>query len=205
MPNEDAPYDPFTGLEAWEWTGAGKLYVALYTGKYGDIRYEAVHGGRVFHLTPAERRLNSQKSASVAVDPFMNGGCVMVALTDETPAHERAAIESNPQSMNDDQIAALFKPARGVSKAALAEALETKLGLITNATTLARIFDAAKAADVSLSMVSMIQVRIAEVTGITEGGRVMIPVFNELDSPEIYGQDVQAGSRGIAEVTVGAR
>lgn len=201
MPTDVDPYDPFIGLEAWQFTGAGKLYVAQFTGKHGEVSFEAILGGKTFHLTPAERRLNSQRCINDQADPFKNGTCVPIELTEKTPAQDRAFIESNPELISDEEIAALVK---GGKTAKADGALAEKLEAISNPITLVRILTAATAADVALSKMNLIQMRIAEVTGITEGGRIMIPVTNELDSPEIYGDESTIrGRNGVAGITVG--
>jgi hypothetical protein len=145
--------------------------------------------------------MNSQRCKNDKVDPFKNGTCVAVALTDDTSAADREFIENNPEAMTDAQIAELF---RGGNTPKATSALAEKLGEISNPITLARIYDAGVKADLPLSKVGLIQIRIAEVTGITEGGRVMIPVTNEFDTPEIYGDESSIRARaGVAGATVG--
>jgi hypothetical protein len=191
MATEVDPADPFAGLEAWQYTARGKLYLRRYTGKHGEVSYEPIQGGQTFHLTPAERHLNSDKVKDPARDPFRNGTCVPVRLTEETPSRDREAIESNPTLLTDDQIIALFSNRKGS-----AETLVDTLAKIDNPVVLERILNLANDADLPGSRISAIKSRLEDVNPGVAGERTLIAAANEVDSADIYG-DTMTGPRTV--------
>lgn len=191
MATEVDPVDPHAGLEAWQYTGKGKLYLRRYTGKHGEVTYERIDGGRTFHLSPAERHLNSDPIRDEAKDPFRNGSCIPLRLTEETSPGDRAAIESNPATLTDEQIVALFS-----NKANASEKLAKALESIDNPIVLQRIMSLADAADLPPSKTGPIKARLEEIDPGVIGERVLVPAANEVDSADIYGDTMQ-GPRTI--------
>lgn len=194
MATEVDPVDPHAGLEAWQYTARGKLYLRRYTGKHGDVVYERIDGGQTFHLTPAERHLNSDKVRDPKRDPFRNGTCIPVRLTEETPVKDREAIESNPATLTDEQIIALFSTKKGNS-----EALIELLAAVDNPVVLRRISDLAESADLPPSKTGPIKSRLEEISPATAGERVMVPAANEVDSADLYGDTMQGPRTVTAE------
>lgn len=183
------PIDPHKGLEAWQYTARGKLYLRRYTGKHGEVTYERIDGGRVFHVSPAERHLNSDPIRDPKKDPFRNGTCIPLRLTEETSPADRAAIESNPVMLTDDQIIALFSNKKGS-----AEQLVETLGSIENPVVLTRFLSLATEADLPASRIAAIRARLEDVDPGVAGERTLVPAANEVDSPDIYG-DTMTGPR----------
>jgi hypothetical protein len=186
MASEYDPIDPKKGMEAWLFTGAGKLYLARYTGKYGEVQYRPVQGepsgrGRTFHLTAAEREYNQQLVRSPENDPFLNGTCVPLALSEDTTAADRARFEANPVSLTDEEIVALFHGDAGE--------LSERLAAISNPVVLGRFKSLAEAADLPMSKISVIQARLEEVDPTTRREPVAIPAtgVNDPNVAGIYG------------------
>lgn len=181
--------DPYVGLEAWEYTAKGRLFLRRFTGKHGEVTYEEVRGGQVVHLSPAERHLNSDKIRDPKKDPFKNGNLINLRLTDETPPADREEIENNPAALSDDQISALFSTKKGTEQ--LAELLQQ----IENPVVLDRVLRLAEGADLPTSKIKMIEARIDEVDPAKVGERTIVPAANELDTPEIYDDGGFTGPR----------
>ena len=190
MATDVDPVDPHAGLEAWHYTARGKLYLQMYTGKHGDVQYRRIDGGRTFHLSPAERHLNSDPIRDPKKDPFKNGTCIPLRLTDETPAEDREQIESNPASLTDEQIIALFSTKKGQE-----DRLPEMLASIDNPTVLERIADLAVQADLPPSKTGPIKARLEEIDPGVAGERVLVPAANEIDSADIYGDTAPPASR----------
>lgn len=190
MPEND-PTDPYAGQEAWRHTGAGKHYINRFTGRYGDVQQEVVQGGRVFHLTPRERQMNSEKCKDPANDPFENGTFVKVSLTDETPEADRKRIESNPAMLSDEDIVKLFT-------GKTPEKLIERVAQISNPVVLQRMLDLAIAGDLPPSRTGAIRSRIVELQGAVgeDGEKRMIPATGEDDPKfaQLYG-DSMTGPR----------
>lgn len=190
MSDTQVELDPFTGQEAWQYTAKGKLYLRRYiTGKHGETRHEVIRGGQVFHLTPAERHLNSDQVRDPSRDPFLNGTCVPLRLTSETPEKDRKVIEENPAVLTDEQIIALFSNRKGSG-----EALIETLGKIENPVVLQRILALAESADLAASRIAAVRARLEDIDPTAAGERMMIPAANEQDSADIYG-DTMTGPR----------
>lgn len=192
----DPRIDPYAGLEAWRWTGRGKLHVARFTGKYGEVEYHAVQGGRVFHLTPAERRLNSDKSYSDAVDPFRNGQCIPVSLSDMTPDADRERIAANPAILDDAAIDRLLRQ----EPTKLAKALDA----LSTPMTLVRIHERAEQLDVATSKVAAIRARIEQVDPASLGkGTEPIPIAAVAERGVVSVDAAMKAAVGDDAITVG--
>jgi hypothetical protein len=90
----------------WKNRSAG-LVALQRLGDYGRTRTELVHGGRVFHITPQERRMNQNQVAVEALDPFTNGMLGPIHLVDGEVDTE--LLRANPNTFEDSDIQKLFK------------------------------------------------------------------------------------------------
>lgn len=161
-------------LETWENVSRGRVVIKHKAGEYGRFKDELVNGGKKFHITQDDRRLNQELAANDGLDPFMNGILSPVRLLENSEDAE--AILANPNVMGESEMADLVK---GHFKS-----LEKRLGDITNPVTLERLLAVAKQSDASVSKVEAITARLQEVapslaneilSSPLEGDRVMIP------------------------------
>lgn len=125
------PMDP--GLEVWKNNVPGIVAINRL-GEYGRVRVELVNGGRVFHITPGERRMNQTQCARADLDIFTNGTLQPVALLDDEP--DTPALRENPNVLDDQDIERIFR-LKG-------EAFAQRLDQVTNAGVLARLADLAR-------------------------------------------------------------
>lgn len=180
------PIDPYAGLEAWQFTGKGTLWIKRFTAQFGGVADHKINGGMTFHLTPAERRFNSDASASKDMDPFQNGTCVPVRLTEQTSPEDRQLIEQNTATLTDEQIVELL--GQHTNK------LPKTLAAITNAVTLGRVLEIAQQQDVTNSKIVHIKARINEVAPdlLVEGAQrhriETLPGEDEPDAVDVRGE-----------------
>ncbi len=129
--NIDAmPVEP--GVETWKNAGPSLVHITKI-GEYGRRESELVYGGRVFGLTPQERRLNQSQCFDAKNDPFTNGTFISLTLLDDEPDTER--LRANPNVLDDGAIAELFKLS--------GEAFNSRLVEITNTSVVDRLVDLA--------------------------------------------------------------
>jgi hypothetical protein len=148
------PVNPFKGMETWQNTSKGRVQVKRFTGVYGETKAELIPGGRTFHVTPAERRMNSTASATPELDPWTNGTLVLVQGVDGEPDAELVA--ANPVAMTDDAVRELLDSHH--------KTFEKRLGDLSNPITLARILEIGTEDGVSIKRIEQIRARLAEVT-----------------------------------------
>lgn len=151
-------------LETWENITDSRFVIRKYTSQ-GEIASEMIGGHKKFHISPVERRLNQEESASDEQDPFSNGSLVPVRLIDGT--EDAAEIAANPNLMSETEMHELVK---GNIKG-----LRERLGVLKNSLVVAHLLEVAKADDVANSKVSAIDARLAELnpssfTEIEHGG-----------------------------------
>lgn len=128
---EAVPQEP--GIETWRNTTAGTVYITRI-GEYGKRVSELIYGGRVFSITPQERRLNQNACATPTLDMFTNGTLEAVSLIDGEPDTPR--LRNNPNMLDEKEIPRLFK-LRG-------ENFSERIATITNPATIARLVELAR-------------------------------------------------------------
>ena len=116
--------------------GQGLVYITKI-GEYGRRESELVHGGRVFALTPQERRLNQAQCFDPKNDPFTNGSFKPLALLDDEV--DTARLRNNPNVLDDHRVGELF--------ALKGEGFSQKLLEITNQTAIDRLIEIARQPD----------------------------------------------------------
>lgn len=125
------PREP--GIETWKNTIAGTVYITRI-GDYGKRITELIYSGRVFSITPQERRLNQNACSSSALDMFTNGTLQAVTLLDDEP--DTPKLRNNPNMVDEREIPRLFK-LRG-------EHFSERIANISNPATIARLLDLAR-------------------------------------------------------------
>lgn len=118
-------------------------------------KHEVVAGGRQFHITPEERRLNQEMVAEDNADPFADGTLVPVRLLDDS-ADARELAASNPNLMSESDMKELV--------AGHHKTFESKIGEITNTTTLRRLLEIARNEDASVGKVERLMARIDQLS-----------------------------------------
>ena len=143
-------------LETWKNPPAGRVWINRldHRGELGKV--EIIGSGRVFHLSPAERRLNQEMAVNPDLDIFTNGTLTPIRLlgTDEA---EAAAFANNPNLMTESDMRNLVGKAKGKQ-----DAFAERLAGIRNPATLERLLALAREEDAPLSRVEAIQARLAE-------------------------------------------
>lgn len=145
--------------ESWKSAIAGLVVLKKYNQK-GHLEEFPVIAGRVFQITPHERRINQEETAGDDLDPFLNGMLVPVRLLDSEP--ETAELKANTNAMSETAMKALFRSQKPT--------FAKKVGEISNTITLRRLLEVAEEVDASMAQYKIIQERIADVNPqITEG------------------------------------
>jgi hypothetical protein len=96
QPRQIADTDPIPveqGVETWR-NGSAGIVVINRVGEYGRRISDSIHGGRVFQITPQERRMNQGACALPTQDPFTNGTLHPQTLLDSEP--DTAFLRENP-------------------------------------------------------------------------------------------------------------
>lgn len=139
-------------FETWKNATLGRVVLKKYNQR-GELSDEMMPGGKVFHIKPAERRINQEMAALPELDMFQNGQLTPVRLIDtEEDAKE---IASNPNLLSESEMRDLFK---GHWKT-----FESKVSEVSNLTTLERLLQVANEVDAKVRQVEVIQARIAEI------------------------------------------
>lgn len=140
-------------LEMWENPGNSRVVVAKLDAR-GQRRSEMVNGGRKFHITPLERRMNQEMAYNETLDVFKNGTLRPVRLIEGT--EDANEIASNPNHLSDSDMVELLK---GHHKT-----FEKRLSEIKNPGTVERLLELSQSKDIdaSTSRVQMIRDRIVE-------------------------------------------
>jgi hypothetical protein len=155
-----------TDLETWKNATLGRVVLKKYNQR-GELSDEMVGGGRVFHISPKERRINQEMAANSDLDMFKNGQLTPVRLIDtEEDAKELA---SNPNAMSETEMHELFK---GNWKT-----FDARVQQVSNAVTLQRMLQVASEMDATLRQVEVVKARLeeiapSEITEITPAGSV---------------------------------
>lgn len=141
--------------ESWKNTTAGRIFLKKYNQR-GELAAEMIPGGKVFQISPKERRINTEMAAGPELDFFSNGQLTPVRLIDtEEDAKE---IASNPNLMAESEMVDLFK---GHWKS-----FEARVNDIGNLTTLQRLLEVAQsdAVDAKVRQMEAIKARIDEIS-----------------------------------------
>jgi hypothetical protein len=139
-------------FETWESAIKGTIGIKKFD-RRGDLATEIVRGGRKVHLTPDERRYNSERAASSGQDPFANGMLVPVTLLDSSEDAE--AIAANPNVLSADDLQNLFELQW--------KKFDQELVKITNVSALTRLMEMAVDADATVRQMQSIKQRISQV------------------------------------------
>lgn len=141
--------------ETWKNVTAGTV-VLRKIDRNGELIHEVILGGRTFHVTPTERRLNEEQCALDSLDPFMNGILTPVRLIES--AEDVEALRENPNHMSEDDMTELFK-SKGL------KAFQEKVATVTNPITLGRMVELAKEEEVNATVrqVQILEARLEDV------------------------------------------
>lgn len=140
-------------FESWKNSTPGRVVLKKYTQR-GDLGDEMIAGGKVFHISPKERRINQEMAATPELDMFQNGFLTPVRLIEtEEDAKE---IASNPNLMSETEMADLFK---GHWKT-----FESRVSEVSNLNTLNRLLEVASTVDAKVRQVEVIRARIEEIS-----------------------------------------
>lgn len=144
-----------TDLEMWENPGRSRVVVTKLAAN-GQRRSEIVNGGRKFHISPLERRMNQELAFNEKLDVFKNGTLRPVRLIEGT--EDAAEIASNPNHMSDSEMIDLLK--------GHAKTFAKRLNEIENGGTIERLLELAESpeVDASTSRVQLIRDRVAELS-----------------------------------------
>jgi hypothetical protein len=140
--------------ETWKNATRGRIFLKKYN-QQGQLAAEMVPGGKVFQISPTERRINTEMAASPDLDFFQNGQLTPVRLIEtEEDAKE---IASNPNLMAESDMVTLFK---GHWKT-----FEAKVNEISNLTTLKRLLEIAQSdeVDAKVRQVEAVKARISDI------------------------------------------
>lgn len=137
-----------TFVETWENVSPEQNYVYRLNAR-GDELAVPVVGNRKFTLTTEERFLTQEKVADHKYDPFQNGAFRPLIVP------ETVNIETNPNSLSDEDIARLFK--------ASDMAWDEYMKVVDSPATLHRMVDLADGAEISLRRFRQLEERLATV------------------------------------------
>lgn len=138
-------------FEVWQSAVRGKVYVSRID-RRGEIIGECVTGGAVLHITPDERRFNSEQAAREKNDPFRNGALVPVKLIEE--ADDVIEIQNNPNHLGESAMRNLLKDRRAYKQ------LQDQIDQVDNALTLTRWIQIAHEEDASVKQVERLEARL---------------------------------------------
>lgn len=151
-----------TQVETWRSAVRGKIFVKTFDRK-GELRSTLVKPGGVIHLTPNERRLNTENAASEDLDVFQNGHLVPVRLIEGD--EDVKAIQDNPNHISEDDMRELLADARARKK------FDAAVEGIDNPITLERFLAVAEECDATHRQMNVIKDRLRTVsdqTGVVE-------------------------------------
>lgn len=144
-------------LETWKNPTAGRVWINRLNHRNELDKVEVIAGGRTFHISSQERKLNQEMAYSPDLDLFANGTLTPVRLIEGSEdAREFAA---NPNLLTEDDMRGLVKKTKGAT-----DAFVERLATIKNPATLERLLSLAREEDAPLSRVEAIQSRLGEVS-----------------------------------------
>jgi hypothetical protein len=141
-------------LESWKNVTLGPVFVRRLDHRGELNKVEEVPGGRTFHLTPEERRINSEQAADEDLDFFRNGQMQPVRLLDDSD--EARELSSNPNLLSETDMRELVH--------VHAKTFEMRIKAIRNPTTLQRLMVIARDEDATIKRVEMITARLSELS-----------------------------------------
>jgi hypothetical protein len=101
--NRDMEREP--DKETWQVAIAGHVVLKQYT-QQGDLGDVVVAGGRKFHISPKERRINQEMAATEDLDMFSDGTLVPVSLIEGS--EDAAKLANNPNIISESEMKDLF-------------------------------------------------------------------------------------------------
>lgn len=117
------------------WKNATRSTVVLKKhDRKGNLVDEVIRGGKIFAITPEERRMNQEIAANQKQDMFMNGLLAPVRLLESSDDVQE--LQSNPNHMTDEDIIEVFKIKS-------AKAFKERVSAVTNPLTLKRMLEVA--------------------------------------------------------------
>lgn len=140
--------------ETWQNVTEGTVVLKRFDHRGEMAKDEVIIGGRNFHITSQERRLNQDKAADEGLDVFRNGTLHPLRLMDDT--EEAKEISANPNLMSETDMKTLVR--------VHPKTFEKRLSEIGNATTLQRLLGMAHTEDASIKRVEAIEARLAQVS-----------------------------------------
>lgn len=153
--------------ESWKYLGAGRISLLKYNQK-GELAGELIPGGKVFQISPQERRINQEMAAGEDLDFFRNGQLAPVRLLDTDDAAELA---SNPNVMSETDMRSLFKTNW--------KNFDSRIQEVSNTSTLERLVQIAKEVDATVRQLEIIESRLDELKPSDElpisGSRAVMP------------------------------
>jgi hypothetical protein len=129
------------GVESWKNIGASMVHI-IKIAEYGRRESDLIYGGRLFTVTPQERRLNQSQCHDPANDPFTNGTFSPVALLEDEP--DTTKLRNNPNVLDERDVQQLF--------AVSGEVFSERLVAITNPAAVDRLVEAAKRPETGASV-----------------------------------------------------
>jgi hypothetical protein len=148
-------------LESWSNATRGTVFLRRFDHRGELNRIESVQSGKTFHLSPEERRINSEMAAEQDLDVFRNGTLTPVRLIEDSA--EARELASNPNVMSETDMRALLK--------VHPKTFESKIKAVRNPVTLERLLAVAHEEDASIKRVESVQARLAEVAPHLAGSR----------------------------------
>lgn len=147
-------------LETWKNSTKGRVVVQRLSA-LGERRHDMIGAGRMFHLTPRERRVNQELAANSDMDVFMNGTLQPVRLIEDDP--DSQAVTGNPNHLNESEAEALFKTQYKV--------FATRLASISNPSALEYLLSLTQREEIhaTVRQVERITARLSEVNPDTMG------------------------------------
>jgi len=144
-------------LETWKNPTEGRVWINRLD-RHGELeKVEVIAGGRTFHISSAERRLNQEMAYNSDLDLFANGTLTPVRMIEGSDdAREFAA---NPNLLTEDDMRGLVRKTK-----ASTDSFVERLATIKNPATLERLLSLAREEDAPLSRVEAIQGRLGELS-----------------------------------------
>lgn len=143
-------------LESWQNVTAGPVFVRRLDHRGELTKVEGVEGGKTLHLTPEERRINSESAADEGLDFFRNGQMQPLRLLDNSD--EAKDLAANPNLLSETDMRALC------ARETHPKTFEARVKAIRNPVTLERLLAVAHAEDATIKRVEVINARLVEIS-----------------------------------------
>ncbi len=139
--------------ESWRNESQG-IVVVKRVARTGEITDEMITGGKVIHLTPAERQMNEELFASAEYNYFENGTLSPVRMVETAKDAEK--FKGNPNHLTEDEM-------RGIFKSRSVKNFSERVSQITNPIALNKLMALAEEEDATMKQVEAIKTRLEEV------------------------------------------